>query len=172
MAWGNSTPPPPTQSALSKVAPLLIFFALVGIIAAVLLQVAKTASDIADNAGKKLEKKNVVITKDGVKVGVKEIRNENYVDKTQRCVLREGLPPSPSLPLASPRVRSALRSRFGLEFGLLMRGDELLQCPGQGMESLDMASLQVPFLEPASAAVGATEIVSVLNMSCLGQPRK
>jgi hypothetical protein len=89
MAWSNNTPPPPTSSALSKVAPLLIFAAIVGVVAAVLLQVAKTASDIADNAGKKLEKKNVLITKDGVRVGVKEIRTENYVDKTQRCVLRE-----------------------------------------------------------------------------------
>ncbi|KAI9772048.1 MAG: hypothetical protein M1840_001336 [Geoglossum simile] len=87
MAWGNSTPVP-TQSALSKVAPLLIFVALVGVIAAVLLQVAKTASDIADNAGKKLEKKNVLITKDGVKVGVKEIKNENYVDKTQSVLVK------------------------------------------------------------------------------------
>ncbi|KAH0559271.1 hypothetical protein GP486_004218, partial [Trichoglossum hirsutum] len=84
MAWGNSKPPP-AGSALSKVAPLLIFFVLVGVVAAVLLQVAKTASDIADNAGKKLEKKNVLVTKDGVKVGVKEVRNEKYVDRTQRC---------------------------------------------------------------------------------------
>src|SRR5947208_3095103 len=83
MAWGNSNPPPP-QSAISKVAPLLIFFALVGVIAVVLLQVAKTAGDIADKAGKKLEKKNVLVTKEGVKVGVKELRTENYVDRTQR----------------------------------------------------------------------------------------
>jgi hypothetical protein len=84
MAWGKSTPPP-TESAISKVAPLLIFFVFVGVIAAVLLQVAKTASDIADNAGKKLEKKNVLVTKGGVKVGVKEVGNEKYVDRTQRC---------------------------------------------------------------------------------------
>ena len=105
MAWGNSTPAPP-ESALSKVAPLLIFAALVGVIAAVLLQVAKTAGDIVDNAGKRLEKKNVVVTKDGVKVGVKEIRNENYVDKTQRCV-RVCLREAPSSPLAHTLCLSA-----------------------------------------------------------------
>ncbi|KAI9787632.1 MAG: hypothetical protein M1839_000163 [Geoglossum umbratile] len=124
MAWGNNTPPPPPSSALSKVAPLLIFFAIVGVVAAVLLQVAKTASDIAGNAGKKLEKKNVLITKDGVKVGVKEVRTENYVDKTQ------------------------------------------------SLESLNVAGLQIPFLEPASPAVGATEIVSFSNTPGLGCRKK
>ena len=34
----------------------------------------------------KLEKKNVVFTKDGARVGVKEIRAEDYADKTQRYV--------------------------------------------------------------------------------------
>ncbi|KAI9868302.1 MAG: hypothetical protein M1813_005745 [Trichoglossum hirsutum] len=87
MAWGKSTPPP-TESAISKVAPLLIFFVFVGVIAAVLLQVAKTASDIADNAGKKLEKKNVLVTKGGVKVGVKEVGNEKYVDRTQSILVK------------------------------------------------------------------------------------
>tara|TARA_R110002003_G_scaffold2027_6_gene23911 strand:+ start:26806 stop:27279 length:474 start_codon:yes stop_codon:yes gene_type:complete len=33
----------------------------------------------------KLEKKNVVFTKDGAKVGVKEISAEKYADKTQRA---------------------------------------------------------------------------------------
>ena len=36
----------------------------------------------------KMEKKNVVFTKDGMKVGVKELRNENYVDKTQSFMVK------------------------------------------------------------------------------------
>lgn len=32
-----------------------------------------------------MEKKNIVFSKDGAKVGVKEIRAEDYADKTQRC---------------------------------------------------------------------------------------
>ncbi len=31
-----------------------------------------------------MEKKNVMFTKDGMKVGVKEVRDEEYTDKTQR----------------------------------------------------------------------------------------
>lgn len=35
-----------------------------------------------------MNKKNVVWTKDGLKVGVKTIKNENYVDKTQGWVVK------------------------------------------------------------------------------------
>lgn len=31
-----------------------------------------------------MQKKNVLLTKDGVKVGVKELREEDYTDRTQR----------------------------------------------------------------------------------------
>lgn len=31
-----------------------------------------------------MEKKNVLFTKDGMKVGVKEVNNEEYADRTQR----------------------------------------------------------------------------------------
>lgn len=33
-------------------------------------------------------KKNVVFTKDGVRVGVKHVQNEKYVDKTQSWVVK------------------------------------------------------------------------------------
>ncbi|KZZ89003.1 hypothetical protein AAL_07946 [Moelleriella libera RCEF 2490] len=33
-------------------------------------------------------RKNVVFTKDGVRVGVKHVQNENYVDKTQSWVVK------------------------------------------------------------------------------------
>lgn len=35
-----------------------------------------------------MERKNIVLTKDGVKVGVKEVRNEEYVDKTQSVLMK------------------------------------------------------------------------------------
>jgi hypothetical protein len=34
-----------------------------------------------------MEKKNVVFTKDGVKVGVKEVKHEDYKDKTQSVLV-------------------------------------------------------------------------------------
>lgn len=35
-----------------------------------------------------MEKKNVVFTKDGAKVGVKEVSTESYTDKTQRAFVK------------------------------------------------------------------------------------
>lgn len=39
---------------------------------------------LAERGVKKMEKKNVVFTKDGARVGVKEVRAEDYADRTQR----------------------------------------------------------------------------------------
>lgn len=41
-----------------------------------------------DAASERMGKKNVVFTKDGVKVGVKQIKTENYVDATQSWVVK------------------------------------------------------------------------------------
>lgn len=35
-----------------------------------------------------MQKKNVVFTKDGMKVGVKEMKTENYVDTTQSFLVK------------------------------------------------------------------------------------
>jgi hypothetical protein len=35
-----------------------------------------------------MEKKNVVFTKDGAKVGVKEVRAEDYADRTQKMFVK------------------------------------------------------------------------------------
>ena len=69
---------------LSKVVPLVIFF-LVLIIAAFIGYVVYTiATDVANKTSKKMEKKNISFGREGMKIGVKEIRTENYVDQTQR----------------------------------------------------------------------------------------
>jgi hypothetical protein len=43
---------------------------------------------ISDASSKKMQSKNVVFTKDGLKVGVKEVRNESYVDQTQSLLVK------------------------------------------------------------------------------------
>ena len=43
---------------------------------------------MSENASEKMGKKNVVFTKDGVKVGVKQVQNERYVDATQSWVVK------------------------------------------------------------------------------------
>lgn len=42
------------------------------------------ANDLTERGKTHMQKKNVMLTKDGLKVGVKEVKNEDYEDKTQR----------------------------------------------------------------------------------------
>ena len=69
---------------LSKVVPLLIFFVVLIIGAFIGYVVYTIATDVAQKTSKKMEKKNISFGKEGMKIGVKEVRNENYVDQTQR----------------------------------------------------------------------------------------
>ena len=69
---------------LSKLVPLLIFFIVVVAAAFIGYVVYTIATDIAEKTSKKMEKKNISFGKEGMKIGVKEVRNENYVDQTQR----------------------------------------------------------------------------------------
>ncbi|PBP26096.1 hypothetical protein BUE80_DR002936 [Diplocarpon rosae] len=91
MAWGRSSipkPSPPPKSALSKLLPLLILLIVLGGLALMGYYVYLAACGISTVASKKMENKNIVFTKDGVKVGVKELRNENYVDNTQSIMVK------------------------------------------------------------------------------------
>lgn len=76
------------MSALSKLFPLLVLFVLLGFFAFVGYAVYTIANDVANKTTKKMEKKHLNFTKDGLVVGVKERRDEAYVDRTQRWVLR------------------------------------------------------------------------------------
>lgn len=49
------------------------------------------ATDVAEKTSKKMEKKNISFGKDGMKIGIKEVRNERYVDQTQRYRDAEGV---------------------------------------------------------------------------------
>lgn len=52
------------------------------------LQIFLYTNELAERGVHKLEKKNVVFTKDGAKVGVKEMSAEKYADKTQRAFVK------------------------------------------------------------------------------------
>ncbi|KAG6241219.1 hypothetical protein E4U25_006655 [Claviceps purpurea] len=71
-----------------KLVPLLIAIVLVSAIGWVLYQVYDSATKIRDTASERMGKKNVLFTKDGVRVGVKDVQNEKYVDKTQSWVVK------------------------------------------------------------------------------------
>lgn len=73
------------MSALSKLAPLVILFVVLSIFAFIGYTVYYIANDIADQTAQKMEKRHMSITKEGMVVGVKEKKEERYVDQTQRC---------------------------------------------------------------------------------------
>lgn len=72
------------MSILSKLVPLVVLFIVLAIVAFVGYAIYTIATDIADKTSKKMEKKNVSFGKEGMKIGVKEVKTENYVDQTQR----------------------------------------------------------------------------------------
>ncbi|TGO81116.1 hypothetical protein BPOR_1341g00010 [Botrytis porri] len=72
----------------SKLLPLLIFLIVVGAFAFVGYQVYLVTQQVSKSASDKMASKNVSFTKDGVKVGVKELKNESYVDKTQGFLVK------------------------------------------------------------------------------------
>ncbi|KAF1941735.1 hypothetical protein EJ02DRAFT_454853 [Clathrospora elynae] len=68
--------------------PLIVLFAVVGGVGWVCYQIFLYSNELASRGVKKMEKKNVVFTKDGAKVGVKEVSTERYTDKTQRAFVK------------------------------------------------------------------------------------
>ncbi|ROT42726.1 hypothetical protein SODALDRAFT_326880 [Sodiomyces alkalinus F11] len=73
---------------MSQLLPLIITFIVLGGIAWVCWQIYLSVVKIQDVASQRMEKKNVVFTKDGVRVGVKHVETEKYVDQTQGWVYK------------------------------------------------------------------------------------
>lgn len=115
MAWGKSVPKPPppprslfmygspnylsitihhlSESILTvflhrKLLPLIILLIVLGLCAFVGYHIYLSVQKISDTAAEKMESKNVSFTKDGMKVGVKQVKNENYVDATQGFLVK------------------------------------------------------------------------------------
>ncbi|EAW21564.1 uncharacterized protein NFIA_067310 [Aspergillus fischeri NRRL 181] len=59
----------------------VIIFSVIGYIAYSIVQ------EVGKNTRSKMEKKNVMLTRDGVKVGVKELSEEDYVDRSQSILV-------------------------------------------------------------------------------------
>lgn len=67
----------------SNLVPLLVLFVLVAVAAAVGFVAYSVATEVSDKAARRMEKKNIKFSKDGMKVGVKEISTEDISDTTQ-----------------------------------------------------------------------------------------
>ncbi|KAF2724213.1 hypothetical protein K431DRAFT_217958 [Polychaeton citri CBS 116435] len=72
-------------NGFTSILPLIILFALVGGLAFVGYGIYNWSQELGERANKKMEKKHMSFTKDGgLRVGVKEMRNEDYADRTQK----------------------------------------------------------------------------------------
>ncbi|KAB8247158.1 hypothetical protein F9C07_2225967 [Aspergillus flavus] len=67
--------------------PLIILVVIVTILAVIGYITYSIVQEVTRNTKSKMEKKNVLWTKDGMKVGVKEINNEDYQDRTQSVLV-------------------------------------------------------------------------------------
>jgi hypothetical protein len=72
----------------SKLLPLIVLLIVLLGAAFVAYHLYIAFTQISSAANDKMQSKNVVFTKDGMKVGVKEVKNENYVDKTQSFLVK------------------------------------------------------------------------------------
>lgn len=63
--------------------PLILLLVFVGIVAAVGFIVYSIVQDVGKNTRAKMERKNIAFTRDGMKVQVKEVKDEAYKDQTQ-----------------------------------------------------------------------------------------
>lgn len=72
------------NSTLGSLVPLIITFILLAVVGAVGYVVYSIAVDVADKTGQKMQKKNMSFSKDGMKVGVKEVSAEQVGDSAQK----------------------------------------------------------------------------------------
>ncbi|KAF2446022.1 hypothetical protein P171DRAFT_431391 [Karstenula rhodostoma CBS 690.94] len=76
------------MGAMGNLIPLVILFAIVAGMGWVGYQIYLYSNELAERGVRKMEKKNVVFTKDGAKVAVKEVRTEDYADRTQKAFVK------------------------------------------------------------------------------------
>ncbi|KAI4122733.1 MAG: hypothetical protein LQ338_005647 [Usnochroma carphineum] len=77
-----------SSSSSPSLLPLLILFLFLLIGALIAYAVYNIATSVADQTSKKMEKKHVVFTKEGMKVHVKEVGAEREADRTQSLLVK------------------------------------------------------------------------------------
>ncbi|KAF1356610.1 hypothetical protein BDV97DRAFT_365348 [Delphinella strobiligena] len=68
--------------------PFIVLLTLVAIGAFVGYHMYIWSNELTERGKRKMEKKNVSFSKDGMKVGVKHINDEDYADRTQNYLIR------------------------------------------------------------------------------------
>lgn len=72
--------------AKNSIFPLIVLFVVVGVLAAIGFVIYTIVQDITKKTKASMEKRHIQFSKDGMKVSMKEINDEDYKDQTQRCV--------------------------------------------------------------------------------------
>lgn len=72
--------------AKASLVPLVILFVVILILAVVGFIAYSIVQEVSNNTREKMEKRNVMFTKDGMTVGVRELKDEDYKDRSQRLV--------------------------------------------------------------------------------------
>ncbi|EPE03656.1 hypothetical protein F503_01914 [Ophiostoma piceae UAMH 11346] len=75
------------MSIIGQIVPLVVLFAVIGGLGFVGYQIYLSVTKIQEQATKNIGNKNFTFTKDGMRVNVKEVKNENYVDATQKVLV-------------------------------------------------------------------------------------
>lgn len=70
----------------NSLVPLVILLLVIGVLGAVGFVVYTIVQDISNKTRANMEKKHISFSKDGMKVSMKEVKDEDYKDQTQRCV--------------------------------------------------------------------------------------
>ncbi|KAK3375974.1 hypothetical protein B0T24DRAFT_676872 [Lasiosphaeria ovina] len=82
MAWGREKVDAP-RSTISHILPLAITLLFLALFGWVSYQIYQSVMKIKAQAKKQMGDRNVVFTKDGVRVGVQHVEDEDYLDATQ-----------------------------------------------------------------------------------------
>ncbi|KAL1999773.1 hypothetical protein VTN02DRAFT_4049 [Thermoascus thermophilus] len=73
--------------ALRNLVPLLILFVVVGVIAFIGVVVYGIVQGVGSATRERMEKRHILVTKDGMTVSVKELNDEDYVDRSQSVLV-------------------------------------------------------------------------------------
>ncbi|KAJ5167852.1 uncharacterized protein N7482_003446, partial [Penicillium canariense] len=75
------------KSKGGNVLPLVLLLLFVAVLAGVGYVVYTIVQDVSKNTRAKMERKHIAFTKDGMKVQVKELQDEQYKDRTQSVLV-------------------------------------------------------------------------------------
>lgn len=137
------------MSALSDLLPLFLLVLALTVAAAIAYIIYSVATEVAAKTSQKMEEKNVVFSKEGMRVGVREVRGEDYVGKTQRydfCCGGMGKEANVELLVCWSKHGIFRRGRrIRVAFGIRRKGRPMSRCRrGNRMSSSLLSMPQIP----------------------------